>query len=105
MPGRTMMDAGRTVVVTGASAGVGRATARCFARAGANVALVARDAVSLRETVAELEAIGAKAIGIPADVADAEAVFNAARQAEERLGPIEVWVNNAMVTVLCPFPM
>lgn len=103
MPGRTMMDAGRTVVVTGASAGVGRATARCFARAGANVALVARDAVSLRETVAELEAIGAKAIGIPADVADAEAVFNAARQAEERLGPIEVWVNNAMVTVFVPF--
>ncbi|MGK9287022.1 SDR family oxidoreductase [Sinorhizobium meliloti] len=103
MPGRTMMDVGRTVVVTGASAGVGRATARRFARAGANVALVARDAVSLRETVAELEAIGAKAIGIPADVADAEAVFTAARQAEERLGPIEVWVNNAMATVFAPF--
>lgn len=91
------------MVVTGASAGVGRATARRFARAGANVALVARDAVSLRETVAELEAIGAKAIGIPADVADAEAVFTAARQAEERLGPIEVWVNNAMATVFAPF--
>lgn len=92
----------RVVVITGASAGVGRATAQRFARAGAAVALLARDACSLDETKAEMAAMGARALAIPLDVADAEAVHAAARAVEEELGPVDVWVNNAMVTVFSP---
>lgn len=93
---------GEVIVITGASAGVGRALARRFARVGAKLALIARDRDALEQTRAELEALGTQAIACPADVADAEAVFAAARQAEERLGPVDIWVNDAMVTVFSP---
>ncbi|MGE5170540.1 MAG: SDR family oxidoreductase [Rudaea sp.] len=90
------------VVITGASAGVGRATARAFARRGARIGLVARDADALAETVREVEALGGEAVMCVADVARASDVEAAATMFEERLGPIDVWVNNAMVTVVSP---
>lgn len=90
------------VVVTGASAGVGRATAQRFAAHGARLALIARDASALEETAAEIAALGATAAAFPADVADADAVFAAARDIEERMGPIAVWINDAMATVISP---
>jgi len=92
----------RVVVVTGASAGVGRATVRAFARAGAHVALIARNEEALHATRAEVEACGRKALVLPLDVADASAVTAAAAETEARLGPIDAWVNNAMVTVVSP---
>jgi NAD(P)-dependent dehydrogenase (short-subunit alcohol dehydrogenase family) len=92
----------RTVVITGASAGVGRATARAFARAGANVGLLARGQEGLNATVRELELLGVRALACSVDVADAAAVEQAAQQIEEQLGPIDVWVNNAMVTIFAP---
>jgi short-subunit dehydrogenase len=94
--------AGKVVVITGASAGVGRATARRFARSGASLALLARDAASLDETKAEMERAGASAMALPVDVANAGAVFAAAQQVEASLGPIDVWINNAMLTVFSP---
>ena len=91
-----------TVVVTGASAGVGRATALLFARCGAQVALIARDAAALEDVRSEIEDCGSTALAIPCDVSDAEAVDQAAGRVEEELGPIAVWVNCAMVTVFSP---
>lgn len=94
---------GEIVVITGASAGVGRAAARAFAEAGAGwVVLLARDAGRLAETCAEVEARGARALAIPLDVADAAAVEAAAERVERELGPIAVWVNNAMATIFAP---
>ena len=90
------------VVITGASAGVGRATVREFARHGAVIGLLARGEDGLAAAVAEVEAVGGKALAIPTDVADPEQVEIAARMVEECLGPIDVWVNNAMVTVFAP---
>ncbi|MFW6076444.1 MAG: SDR family oxidoreductase [Hyphomicrobiales bacterium] len=90
------------VVITGASAGVGRATARRFARAGARIGLIARDAGSLEETRAEIASIGGTAQVFAGDVADADAVAEAAAAFEGTLGPIDIWVNCAMVTVYCP---
>jgi short-subunit dehydrogenase len=90
------------VVVTGASAGVGRATVRAFARAGADVALIARNEEALHAARAEVEACGRRALVLPLDVADASAVTAAAAETEARLGPIDAWVNNAMVTVVSP---
>ena len=92
-----------TVVICGATAGVGRATARCFAEAGYRVALIARGVQGLEETAAELRGMGARVLPIAADVADAEALFAAAARVEAELGPIEVWVNAAMATVFGPF--
>jgi NAD(P)-dependent dehydrogenase (short-subunit alcohol dehydrogenase family) len=92
----------RVVVVTGASAGVGRATAALFGRRGARVALIAREPGGLENARDEVEATGARALSIPADVADAEAIRAAAERVERELGPIAVWVNNAMVTIFCP---
>ena len=92
----------KVVVVTGASAGVGRATAEAFARHGAFVGLVARDAESLADTKAELMRIGAPVAVHACDVADADAVFAAAAQFERERGPIDVWVNAAMATVFSP---
>jgi NAD(P)-dependent dehydrogenase (short-subunit alcohol dehydrogenase family) len=92
----------RVVVVTGASAGVGRATARRFATAGARVGLIARDAAALEETQAEIESLGGRAQTFAADVADASALMQAAEAFEDSLGPIDVWVNSAMVTVYSP---
>lgn len=93
----------RVVVVTGASAGVGRATARAFARGGADVALLARGHDGLKATRADVERLGSQAVDIALDVADAQAVDDAAGAVEKELGPIDVWVNNAMVSVFSPF--
>ncbi|HSD24576.1 MAG TPA: SDR family oxidoreductase [Solirubrobacterales bacterium] len=90
-------------LVTGASAGVGRATVRRLADDGYDVALVARGREALEATRAEVERLGRRALVIPADVADESAVEEAAERAEAALGPIDVWVNNAMTTVFAPF--
>jgi NAD(P)-dependent dehydrogenase (short-subunit alcohol dehydrogenase family) len=90
------------VVITGGSAGVGRATARAFAKDGAAVGIVARGRERLDATVAEIESLGGRAVAISADVADAHAVDEAASKVEDELGPIDVWVNNAMATVFAP---
>src|ERR1700761_2297326 len=96
---RASMRKPRVVVVTGASAGLGRATALEFARQGANVALIARHRPALEAVQSEIEALGARALVLPLDVADAEAIERAADAVETELGPIDVWVNDAMVTV------
>lgn len=90
------------VVVTGASAGVGRAAVRAFAQAGANLGLIARGHEGLDAAKHEVEALGGTALAIPTDVADPQQVEAAADAVERGLGPIEVWVNNAMVSVLSP---
>ena len=92
----------RVVVVTGASAGIGRAAARSFARRGDAVALIARGSARLDDACRELEALGTNALALAVDVADAEAVEDAAERTEAALGPIDVWVNNAMVSMLAP---
>jgi NADP-dependent 3-hydroxy acid dehydrogenase YdfG len=91
------------VVVTGASAGVGRAIAHAFARRGAHVALLARGERGLEEARREVEALGGKALVLPTDVADHARVEAAADAVEQRFGPIDVWVNDAMATVFAPF--
>lgn len=90
------------VVITGASAGAGRAIAQEFARHGARVALIARGQERLEEAKKELEAMGAEALIFSADVADAQAMDRIAAEVEDAWGPIKVWVNNAMVGVLSP---
>jgi NAD(P)-dependent dehydrogenase (short-subunit alcohol dehydrogenase family) len=92
----------KVVVVTGASAGVGRSVVRLFAEQGASIALLARGRDGLEAAKREVEELGGRAIIIQADVADAEAVERAAARTEQELGPIDVWVNNAMVSVLSP---
>src|ERR671939_566804 len=84
------------VVITGASAGVGRATAQAFARQGARIGLLARGRNRLEQARQDVEAAGGEAIVLPTDVADSDAIEAAARAVEERFGPIDVWVNNAM---------
>ncbi len=91
-----------TVVITGASAGIGRAVALEFARQGCNVALIARGVERLESAAREARAFGVEALAIPADVADADIVDAAAERVENELGPIDVWVNNAMVTIFAP---
>lgn len=91
------------VVITGASAGVGRATARAFAKRGAHIGLIARGEAGLQAAASDVERLGGRALAIPADVADADAVEAAAAAVEERFGPIDVWVNNAMASVFSPF--
>ncbi|CAM3308529.1 SDR family oxidoreductase [Kibdelosporangium persicum] len=92
----------KVVVITGASGGVGRATAREFARRGARIALVARGQSGLDSAAADVRAAGGEAMAVPADVADHEAVEDAARRVEERFGPIDVWVNDAFSGVFAP---
>lgn len=92
----------RTVVICGASAGVGRATAHAFAAAGCRLGLIARGEQGLAETAAELQAAGARVLTIAADVADAAAIDAAAERIEAELGAIDVWVNSAMATVFGP---
>ncbi len=96
-------DRGKVVVVTGASAGVGRATVAEFARRGAHLGLIARGRERLEATRREVEELGGKALILPADVADAQQVEQAAERVERELGPIEIWVNNAMTTIFAPF--
>src|SRR5919108_99219 len=90
-------------LVTGASAGVGRATARRLAEDGYDLALVARGRQGLDGARVEVERLGRRAIVIPADVADEAQVEEAAERAESTLGPIDIWVNNAATTVFSPF--
>jgi NAD(P)-dependent dehydrogenase (short-subunit alcohol dehydrogenase family) len=93
----------RVVVVTGASAGVGRATVRALASQGAHIGLIARGPEGLEATEREVRSHGCQALALSADVARPEEVEAAAHEVEERLGPIDVWINNAMVTAYSPF--
>jgi NAD(P)-dependent dehydrogenase (short-subunit alcohol dehydrogenase family) len=97
--GQAMLK-GKVVVVTGASAGVGRATVRELARRGAHVGLIARGTDRLEAAAAEVRAAGSRAYVAPADVSDAEALEQAAQRIESALGPIDVWINSAMTAVL-----
>jgi short-subunit dehydrogenase len=90
------------VVICGATAGVGRATAQRFAASGYRVGLLARGEQALAATQEELTQLGATSLAISVDVADADAVFAAAQRMERELGPVDVWINCAMVTVLSP---
>jgi len=90
------------VVVTGASAGIGRATARAFGEHGASIGLLARNEDGLEGAREEVEAAGGRALVLPTDVADPEQVEAAAQRVEEELGPIDIWVNVAMTTIFSP---
>jgi short-subunit dehydrogenase len=92
----------KVVVITGASAGVGRATATEFARCGCNVGLIARNAGRLEQIADELAGMGVRAVPAVADVADFVALEAAASRIARELGPIDVWVNNAMATIFAP---
>src|SRR5688572_11460221 len=91
------------VVITGASAGIGRATAREFARRGAHVGLLARGVEGLKAARLEVEALGQRALAIATDVADPNQVERAAQEVEEVLGPIDVWINNAFAGMFAKF--
>jgi NAD(P)-dependent dehydrogenase (short-subunit alcohol dehydrogenase family) len=91
-----------TVVVTGAAAGVGRAIAREFGREKANVALIARGREGLEAAKKEIQSMGGRALVLCLDVADSKAVEEAAQRTEDTFGAIDVWVNNAMVSVFSP---
>ena len=97
-----MNHVSEVVVITGASAGVGRATTRKFARHGARIALLARGTDGLEVAQREVEELGGTAIVIPVDVANAEQVEAAAARVEIDLGKIDIWINNAMVSVFSP---
>ncbi|MGI9087837.1 MAG: SDR family oxidoreductase [Chthoniobacterales bacterium] len=97
-----MKDQPEVVVITGASAGVGRATVREFAKRGAHIGLVARGRDGLEAARREVELAGGRALVLPLDVADAAAVEAAAEQVEREFGAIDIWVNNAMVSVFSP---
>ncbi len=90
------------VVVTGASAGVGRAVVRRFAKEGAHLVLIARGAAGLEAARREVEEEGGKALVMQADAANAEAMEEAAARAEDVFGPIDIWINNAMTAVFAP---
>ena len=90
------------VVITGASAGVGRATAWAFAREGAHIGLLARGRDGLEGARRDVEELGSRALVLPTDVANAEAVERAAEAVEREFGPIDIWINNAMVSVFSP---
>jgi NAD(P)-dependent dehydrogenase (short-subunit alcohol dehydrogenase family) len=93
----------RVVVVTGASAGLGRAIVDTFSRQGASVALLARETDRLQSAASDIIRAGGRALAVPTDVAEWSAVQKAATQVEDELGPIDVWVNNAMSSVFAPF--
>jgi NAD(P)-dependent dehydrogenase (short-subunit alcohol dehydrogenase family) len=93
----------QVVVITGASAGVGRATARAFGKRGALVGLLARGHDGLQGAQGEIQALGGKALMLPTDVSDPKQVEAAADAVERTFGSIDIWVNNAMVSVFSPF--
>jgi NAD(P)-dependent dehydrogenase (short-subunit alcohol dehydrogenase family) len=95
-------DKADVVVITGASAGVGRATARAFAKNGAKIGLIARGMDGLAGALREVEEAGGKAMLLPADVAYSDQVEAAAQKIEEEFGPIDIWINNAMASVFSP---
>lgn len=94
---------GEVVVITGASAGVGRATALAFAKQGAHIGLVARGRERLQAAQREAQALGGHALVFPADVSHADQMEAAADAVEKELGPSDIWVNKAMTSVLSPF--
>jgi NAD(P)-dependent dehydrogenase (short-subunit alcohol dehydrogenase family) len=96
------VKAGPVVVITGASSGVGRATARAFAASGARLGLLARGPEGLEAAHADVVQAGGEALALPTDVADPDAVDGAANAVEREYGPLDVWVNNAMVSVFSP---
>lgn len=96
-------DQPEVVVITGASAGVGRAAARAFAMRKAKIALIARGIEGLECTKAEVEKLGGEAIAIPLDVVNFEEMERASDRIEQQFGPIDIWVNNAMASVFSPF--
>ena len=98
-----MRTKGSVVVITGAASGIGRATALRFARKGADLVLASRRAEALESLVEECQEHGARVVAVPTDVTDAEEVEALAREAVERFGRIDVWVNNAAVTFFSPF--
>ncbi|WP_461174717.1 SDR family oxidoreductase [Arthrobacter sp. Z1-9] len=91
------------VVITGASSGIGRATALAFAKRGAFVVLAARRSAALEEVARECTEAGGTALAVPTDVSDAEAVQSLGRRAVAQFGRIDVWVNDAAVTAFAPF--
>ena len=93
----------QVIVITGASAGIGRATARLFGARGAQVALLARGRAGLDGAAKDVENAGGTALAIPTDVADCQQVEAAATQVENDLGPIDVWINVAFTSVFAPF--
>jgi NAD(P)-dependent dehydrogenase (short-subunit alcohol dehydrogenase family) len=97
-----MMNKPEVVVITGASAGVGRATARAFADRGAHIGLLARGPDGLEAAHKEIEAAGGQALVLPTDVAHPDQIEAAADAVEQRFGPIDIWINNAMVSVFSP---
>jgi NAD(P)-dependent dehydrogenase (short-subunit alcohol dehydrogenase family) len=98
-----MSERSEVVVITGASGGVGRAAVRRFARDGARIGLIARGQAGLQEAAREVREAGGEALVLPCDVADHDAVQRAASAVEDAFGPIDVWVNDAMVTVYAEF--
>ncbi len=92
----------RVVVITGGTAGIGRATAQRFAKEGDRVGLISRDQTALEQTQRELQELGAEVAIAAADMADPDAVFDAAAHFEHSLGPIDIWINDAMETVFSP---
>jgi len=98
----TDSDGHEVVMITGASAGVGRATVQRFAREGAWIGLIARGSAGLEGARRDVEAAGGRALVLETDVADAQAVETAAAKLEDEFGPIDVWINDAMVSVFSP---
>jgi len=97
------MAKGEVVVITGASGGIGRATAQRFAKEGARIALLARGRAGLQATAEEVEQLGGDALVLPVDVAHAASVEAAAASVEDAFGEIDIWINDAMVTLYAKF--
>lgn len=100
--GRLRAKGNLVIVVTGASAGLGRAIAHKFAKDGSRIGLIARDEEALRNTAREVRNLGGHALELALDVSEEDAVESAASRVEEEFGPIDIWINNAMVSVFAP---
>ncbi len=97
------MSDGDVVAITGASSGIGRATARKFGDDGARVGLLARNEDGLDAAKEEIEEAGGQALSVPTDVAEYEQIEEAAERIEAEFGPIDIWINDAMTTVYSSF--